>query len=168
VSAAGRRRVGIGDRILVDGAANVVLSVAGGRVRLADDAGAVVTVTIAELAAGPRFKIAAAAAEVPGPDTGLEGLPAAAVEKASWWEAHIAEVVYGLPPDVPAGTRPRPQYDPERTSLTERERAKAAELSAAGRPVPASTRAGQTSASRRRYGRRSGRRQAHRPGRRGS
>ena len=61
------------------------------------------------------------------------------MEEASWWEAHIAEVVYGLPPDAPAGARPRPQYDPERTSLTEREKAKAAELSAAGRPVPAST-----------------------------
>ena len=66
-------------------------------------------------------------------------MPAAAVEEASWWEAHIAEVVYGLRPDAPAGTRPRPQYDPERTSLTEREKAKAAELSAAGKPVPAST-----------------------------
>ena len=61
------------------------------------------------------------------------------VEEASWWEAHIAEVVYGLRPGVPAGARPRPQYDPERTSLMEREKAKAAELSAAGLPVPAST-----------------------------
>jgi len=88
----------------------------------------------------PRFEIAAAASpREPRPEIGLEGLPAAAVEEASWWEAHIAEVVYGLRPDVPAGTRPRPQYDPERTSLTEREKAKAAELSAAGRPVPAST-----------------------------
>ncbi|WP_420497794.1 Mu transposase C-terminal domain-containing protein [Parafrankia soli] len=69
----------------------------------------------------------------------MEGLPAAAVEAASWWESHIAEVVYGLRPDAPAGSRPRPQYDPERTSLTEREKTKAAELSAAGRPVPAST-----------------------------
>src|SRR6267154_1860820 len=34
---------------------------------------------------------------------------------------------------------PRPQYDTGRTSLTERERAKAAELAAAGKPVPAST-----------------------------
>jgi hypothetical protein len=48
-------------------------------------------------------------------------------------------VVYGLRPDAPAGTRPRPQYDPERTSLTQRERAKAAELTAAGSPVQAST-----------------------------
>jgi len=140
VSGVRRRRVGVGDRILVGGTPNVVISVSGTRVRLADDAGAVRTVTAAELAADPRFEIAAAvSSRGPRPEIGLEGLPAAAVEEASWWEAHIAEVVYGLRPDAPAGTRPRPQYDPERTSLTEREKAKAAELSAAGRPVPAST-----------------------------
>ena len=135
-----RRRVGVGDRVLVGGTPNVVVSVSGTRVRLADDEGVVRTVTAAELAGDPRFEIAAAASpRGPRPEIGLEGLPAAAVEEASWWEAHIAEVVYGLRPDAPAGTRPRPQYDPERTSLTDREKAKAAELSAAGRPVPAST-----------------------------
>ena len=98
------------------------------------------TVTAAELADGTRFEIPAAAPpRGPRPETGLEGLPAAVVGEASWWEAHITEVVYGLRPDAPAGTRPRPQYDPERTSLTDREKAKAAELSAAGRLVPAST-----------------------------
>jgi len=140
VSGVRRRRVGVGDRILVGGTPNVVVSVSGTRVRLADDEGAVRTVTAAELATDPRLEIAAAvSSRGPRPEIGLEGLPAAAVEEASWWEAHIAEVVYGLRPDAPAGTRPRPQYDPERTSLTEREKAKAAELSAAGRPVPAST-----------------------------
>ena len=140
MSGARRRRVGIGDRILVGGAPGVVISVTGTRVRVADEAGGVRTVTAAELAGDPRFEIAAPASPRGSrPEIGLEGLPAAVVEEASWWEAHIAEVVYGLRPDVPAGARPRPQYDPERTSLTEREKAKAAELSAAGRPVPAST-----------------------------
>ena len=135
-----RCRVGVGDRVRVDGVANVVISVTGTRVRLADEAGAVRTVTVTELACDPRFEIAAAApSRGPRPEIGLEGLPAAAVEEASWWEAHIAEVVYGLVPDAPAGARPRPQYDPERTSLTEREKAKAAELSVEGRRVPAST-----------------------------
>ncbi|MGD0609308.1 MAG: Mu transposase C-terminal domain-containing protein [Streptosporangiaceae bacterium] len=133
-----RSRVGVGDRVRVGGVANVVISVTGTRVRLADEAGAVRTVTVTELASDPRFEIAAPS-RGPRPEVGLEGLPSAAVEEASWWEAHIAEVVYGLPPDAPAGMRPRPQYDPERTSLTEREKAKAAELSSAGRPVPAST-----------------------------
>jgi transposase InsO family protein len=140
VSGARRRRVGVGDRILVGGTPNVVVSVSGTRVRLADEEGGVLTVTAAELADGTRFEIPAPLSpRGPRPEIGMEGLPAAAVEEASWWEAHIAEVVYGLRPGAPAGTRPRPQYDPERTSLTERERAKAAELSAAGRPVPVST-----------------------------
>lgn len=136
-----RRRVGVGDRVLVGGTPNVwSVSVSGTRVRLADDEGVVRTVTAVELAADPRFEIAvAASSRDPRPKIGLDGLPAAVVEEASWWEAHIAEVVYGLRPDAPTGMRPRPQYDPGRTSLTEREKAKAAELSAAGRPVPAST-----------------------------
>ena len=136
----GRRRVGIGDRILAGGRPNVVIGIAGTRVRMADEDGAVSTATIAELVTDPRFEFPAAAPPAGArPGIGMEGLPAAAVEEASWWEAHIAEVVYGLRPDAPAGTRPRPQYDPDRTSLTERERSKAAELAAAGRPVPAST-----------------------------
>ncbi len=140
MSGARRRQVGIGDRILAGGRPGVVISVAGTRVRMADEEGTVRTVTVAELVTDPQFEIPAAApSRGTRPGIGLEGLPAAAVEEASWWEAHIAEVVYGLRPDAPAGTRPRPQYDPERTSLTERERAKAAELSAAGRPVPVST-----------------------------
>jgi len=140
VSAARRRGVGVGDRILAGGVPNVVVSVSGTRVRLADDEGRVQTVLASELADGTRFGIPAPVSpRGPRPETGLEGLPAAAVEEASWWEAHIAEVVYGLRPDAPAGARPRPQYDPERTSLTGREKAKAAELSAAGKTVPAST-----------------------------
>jgi transposase InsO family protein len=140
VSAARRRGVGVGDRILAGGVPNVVVSVSGSWVRLADDKGTVQTVTAAELADSSRFGIPSPVPpRGPRPETGLEGMPAAAVEEASWWEAHIAEVVYGLRPDAPAGTRPRPQYDPGRTSLTEREKAKAAELSEAGKPVPAST-----------------------------
>ena len=140
MSAARRRGVGVGDRILAGGVPSVVVSVSGTRVRLADDKGRVQTVTAADLADGTRFGIPSPVSPRGSrPETGLEGLPAAAVEEASWWEAQIAEVVYGLRPDAPAGTRPRPQYDPERTSLTGREKAKAAELSAAGKKVPAST-----------------------------
>ena len=60
-------------------------------------------------------------------------------EAARWWERHIAEVVYGLPPDAPPGTQPKSQYDPELHSLTAREKAKAGELAAAGHRVSAST-----------------------------
>jgi hypothetical protein len=60
------------------------------------------------------------------------------MEQALWWERHIVEVLRGLPPDAPQGAVPRPEYDPELVSLTRREQAKAAELTAAGRPVTAS------------------------------
>jgi len=107
---------------------------------MADEEGTVTMATVAELAASPGFELSAAApARHARPGIGLEGLPAAAVEEASWWEAHIAEVAYGLRPDAPEGSRPRPEYDPERTTLSGRERAKAAELAAAGKQVTAST-----------------------------
>jgi transposase InsO family protein len=135
-----RRRIGIGDRLLAGGRPVVVIGISGPRVRMAAEDGTVTAATIAELLADPQFEFPAAAPpRGTRPGIGLEGLPAAAVEEASWWEAHIAEVVYGLRPDAPEGTPPKPEYDPERTSLTERERAKAAELSSEGRPVPAST-----------------------------
>jgi putative transposase len=75
----------------------------------------------------------------PGPQVGLAGLPPELAERARWWEAHIIEVVDGTRPDMPAGTPPWPEYDAQRTSLRERERAKAAELSVPGKPVSAST-----------------------------
>jgi transposase InsO family protein len=140
VSGGRPRRVGIGDRVLADGRPAVVIGIAGTRVRMADEDGTVTTATIAELVASPRFELPAVVpAKGPGPGIGLEGLPAAVVEEASWWEPHITEVVYGTRPDAAAGMRPRPEYDPERTTLTGRERAKAAELTAAGRPLTAST-----------------------------
>ena len=136
----GRRRLAVGDRVGVEGVGHIVIGVSGTRVRLADGAGNVQTVTVTELLSEGRFElIDTGVPEVARPEIGLEGLPADAVEEASWWEAHIVEVVHGVPPDAPAGTRPKPRYDPERTSLTAREKAKAAELAAAGRPVPVST-----------------------------
>jgi hypothetical protein len=121
VSGGRPRRVGIGDRVLADGRPAVVIGIAGTRVRMADEDGTVTTATIAELVASPRFELPAVVpAKGPGPGIGLEGLPAAAAEEASWWEPHITEVVYGTRPDAPAGTRPRPEYDPERTTLTGR------------------------------------------------
>jgi transposase InsO family protein len=135
-----RQQLRVGDRIRVDGVEQVVIGVSGTAIRLVGEAGGVSTVGVVELASDPRFELlgtdAPAAAR---PEIGLDGLPAGALEEALWWEAHIAEVVYGLPPDASAGARPDPRYDPEQTSLTAREKAKAAELTAAGHPVAVST-----------------------------
>jgi len=136
-----RRELQAGDRITVDGRPGTVTGVCGGRLRFACDGGEAGDGLVADLLAAGRLEFPAAggrAARV-SPDTGLEGLPADVLAEASWWEAHVAEIVYGLPPDSPPGRRPRPEYDPEVTNVTSREQAKAAELAAAGRPVPAST-----------------------------
>jgi hypothetical protein len=133
-------QLGIGDRIRVDDVPHVVIGVSGTLVRLADEAGQVQTVTMVGLLTDARFELAGAGARrVPAVEVGLEGLPPAAAEEARWWERHIIEVLHGLPPDAPPGTRPASCYDPEVRSLAAREKAKAAELAAAGRPVAAST-----------------------------
>ena len=38
----------------------------------------------------------------------LDRLPARTMEPARWWERHLIEVITGVPPDSPPGTRPRP------------------------------------------------------------
>ena len=118
----------------------MVLGASGPLIRFADDDGAVEEAAVAELVGSGRMRLQPRGpGGHPAAQTGLAGLPPEAVERARWWEAHIIEVVDGTPPDAPAGTPPRPAYDVERTSLAEREQAKAAELSAPGRPVAAST-----------------------------
>ena len=127
-----------GDRVIIDGRPQVVLGASGTAIRFAGDDGAVEEAAIAELAGSGRLQLRPAGGRA-GPQVGMAGLPPEMVERARWWEAHIIEVVDGTRPDVPAETPPRPEYDVQRTSLREREQAKAAELSAQGRPVSAST-----------------------------
>ena len=129
-----RRRITVGDRVRVDGADHIVIGVTGPRVRLADDTGAVLTVTVIELLTDPRFDLVDTRAPVvPRPEVGLEGLPAAAARRRRGGRPTSSRWCTGCRRTPRAGARPKPQYDPERTSLTAREKAKAAELSAAGR-----------------------------------
>ncbi len=116
-----------------------MIGLAGTTVRLAGPDGALTEATVAELASAPDFE--RVGVRVPGPlpaASPLDGLPEAAVAEALWWERHIVEVLRGLPPDALPGAVPRPEYDPGLVSLTRREQAKAAELTAAGKPVTAS------------------------------
>lgn len=135
-----RQQVSVGDRVRVEGAEQVVIGVSGTAVRLVGQDGGLTTVGVTALASDGQYELLNA--EVPAvtrPEIGVDGLPAGALEEASWWEAHIVEVVYGRPPDAPAGTRPDPRYDPQRVSLSAREKAKVAELNAAGYRVAVST-----------------------------
>lgn len=72
------------------------------------------------------------------PTARIAEFPKKAAEQARWWEGHILEVLHGLPPDAPHGAVPRPEFDPRQRCLAERERAKAAELTAAGHRMTAS------------------------------
>jgi putative transposase len=138
--AGGQGMIRAGDRIVVDGRPRVVLGASGTAIRFADDDGVVEEAPVAELAGSGRLLLPPRGTGGHlGAQVGLAGLPPEAVERARWWEAHIMEVVDGTRPDAPAGTPPRPAYDVQHTSLRERERAKAAELSTPDRPVAAST-----------------------------
>ncbi|MEU2120147.1 Mu transposase C-terminal domain-containing protein [Streptomyces sp. NPDC016459] len=92
-----------------------------------------------ELLAAEDFAVIGSPVRMPLPAASLmETLPEQARQKALWWEGHILEVLHGLPPGAGPDAEPRPDYGPGR-SLTVRERAKAAELTAAGHPAAAST-----------------------------
>lgn len=132
--------LGPGDRVRFDDVVHTVVGVSGTLVRLADLDGTVTTVALTVLQSYKDFALVDARERQPLPPVGvLDGLPAAAVERALWWERHILEVLHGLPPDSPAGAVARVEYDPGLHSLTRREHAKAAELVAAGHQVTAST-----------------------------
>jgi putative transposase len=131
--------LGIGDRVRFGGRDQVVIGVSGPVVRLAGTGGEVVTVSVCGLLADGGFAVLDSRPRPGMPQVSvLDGLPAEAVDEARWWERHIAEVLTGVPPDASEGTIPRPEYDPAVVTLTRREQAKAAELTAAGHPVTAS------------------------------
>ncbi|HCU91683.1 MAG TPA: integrase [Actinobacteria bacterium] len=94
---------------------------------------------LAELLSAPGFRLVTRVPAALPPRGLLDALPDAAAEQARWWERHVIEVVTGVPPEVAAGTRPRPEYDPQSRTLRQREMAKVGELAAAGHRVPLST-----------------------------
>jgi hypothetical protein len=117
-----------------------VVGVTGTRVLLADQQGRVTTAALPVLAAAADFALVDRHEPAGLPPLGtLEGLAPEAVEAARWWERHILEVLHGHDPQAAPGLAPRPEYEPSRHSLSQRERAKAARLTAAGHQVSAST-----------------------------
>ena len=134
-----KSRLRVGDRVRFSGAVRTVIGLSGTVVRLAGPGGALTEVMLAELLAAGDFERVGVPSSASLPSASpLDGLPDEAVAQAQWWERHIVEVLRGIPPDAQPGTAPKPEYDPRLVSLTRREQAKAAELTAAGRPVTAS------------------------------
>ncbi|MDF3313400.1 Mu transposase C-terminal domain-containing protein [Rhodococcus sp. T2V] len=137
------RLLKIGDRVVFDGAEHVVAGLSGVWVRLAAPDGTAAAVLVTHLVNSPGFAIVGPSEVSAGPG-GLAGqsltdVPAAAADRAREWERHVVEVETGLPPGVGPEAVPRPEYDPARTTIRQREAAKAAEMTAAGTPTSAIT-----------------------------
>jgi putative transposase len=100
-------RLAVGDRVRLAGTLQTVIAVAGTTVRLAASSGVVTEMSVAQLLMSEGFEMAAVSSRpLLPPSTLLEGLPEAVAAEALWWERHIVEVLRGVPPQAPAGTRP--------------------------------------------------------------
>ncbi|MEU3689191.1 Mu transposase C-terminal domain-containing protein [Streptomyces narbonensis] len=127
----------VGDRVLFEETEHTVVGIEGTAVRLHGDDGRDQVILLPYLLASDGFALIGSASDPEEfASVGvLEALPPAAVAEARFWERHVTEVEHGLPCDAAPSSRPRPDYDPARTSLAERERAKADELAVLGQPV---------------------------------
>ncbi|MEV4049624.1 hypothetical protein AB0J55_00400 [Amycolatopsis sp. NPDC049688] len=111
----------------------------GATVRLVDDAGHTELVLLAALLAAPDLELIDSA---PARGTRLtavgllEQLSTGVLERAREWERHVIEAETGFAPDA---TTARPGFEPSRTTVAERDTAKAGELTAAGVPTTART-----------------------------
>lgn len=123
-------RLAVGDRVRFDGRACTVADVYGRSLTLADAVGGEEHVDVVALVRGPGFSVLDRA--VPASSAGPSRPTGSADERAHWWVPHIVEVLTGLPPGAPPGVRPRPEFDPARRTLGEREEAKSEELRRAG------------------------------------
>jgi transposase InsO family protein len=130
----------VGDWVHVEGEDHQVVGLAGTQVRLRSRGGSSSVVMLSFLMASPGFRVV----DGPAPPTVepfglLDTLPPELVARAREWERHLVEVVTGLPADAGPGATPRPGYDPQESTLAQREQVKAVELTDAGRPVSART-----------------------------
>jgi hypothetical protein len=140
VTSARPGRLRLGDRVRFAEHTYTVVGLSGTSVRLADVHGTGMLVDAVHLQSAEDFAVLGAGDRAAlGSAALLEHLPGPVAERALWWQRHLVELLTGLRPDAPAGSRPRPEYDPGGHSLAERERAKAAELTALGETISART-----------------------------
>lgn len=127
--------VEVGAHVTYRGQTWQVAALQGPRVYLLQETGAEVSLLLGRLFADPGFEVVGARAPDAVPQWGLfKTVPVAAQQRALAWLPHIREVETGWP--HPEGGRDgqtmRPEYDPERWTLAQREAAKAKELAALG------------------------------------
>ncbi|MDX3801093.1 transposase [Streptomyces sp. AK04-3B] len=134
VAGAQHRQVKLGAYVTFEDRAWQVAAVAGASVTLVGEDGQTASVLASFLFADPAFTVVGSPATGVQPWGLLESVPERERERALAWQRHIREIETGLP-DGPGSTGvPRPEYDPHRQSMAEREQAKADELTRLGWP----------------------------------
>jgi transposase InsO family protein len=134
VAAASGRQVKLGAYVTFQGGTWQVAAVAGASVTLVGEDGQTASVLAAFLFADPAFTVVGSPAAGVQPWGLLESVPERERERALAWQRHIREIETGLPGGPGSVGTPRPEYDPQRTSMAEREQAKADELARLGWP----------------------------------
>ncbi|MGW1288630.1 Mu transposase C-terminal domain-containing protein [Streptomyces sp. NPDC002586] len=137
----------VGQRVRFEGQVRGVLEVTAQAAVLEDTESPHRVVALIGLFETADFEILFQPERMPLPPSGLlETFAPDVMKRALWWEEHILEVLHGLPPGVEPGTPPRPGYGPG-TSVTSRQKTKAAELAALGHEI----KSGAVGLRRRRY-----------------
>ncbi|MFJ4828292.1 transposase [Streptomyces bacillaris] len=127
--------VEVGAHVTYRGQTWQVAALKGQQVYLLQETGTEVSLLLGRLFADPGFEVVGARAPEAVPQWGLfETVPLAAQQRALAWLPHIREVETGWPHPYGGrdGQRMRPEYDPERWTLAQREAAKAKELATLG------------------------------------
>ncbi|MET7665906.1 Mu transposase C-terminal domain-containing protein [Streptomyces sp. NPDC005463] len=128
-----RPSVRVGAHVRFRGVKWQVVALSGQDVHLVGPDGGGGVVLAGHLFADPGFSVIGADVPQAAPQWGLfETAPTAAREKALAWQRHVREVECGLAGGPGSEGAVRPQYDPARHTLAEREQAKAQELTALG------------------------------------
>ncbi|MFF9788917.1 transposase [Streptomyces nigrescens] len=132
-----RPAVEVGAHVAYRGQTWQVAALQGQQVYLLQEGGAETSLMLGRLFADPGFEVVGARTPDAVPQWGLfETVPVAAQQRALAWLPHIREVETGWP--HPEGSRDgrtmRPEYDPERWTMAQRDAAKAKELTALGFP----------------------------------
>ncbi|WP_234545305.1 Mu transposase C-terminal domain-containing protein [Streptomyces shenzhenensis] len=125
----------VGVHVVYRGQTWQVAALQGQQAYLLQEDGTEASLLLGRLFADPGFEVVGGRAPEAVPQWGLfETVPLAAQQRALAWLPHIREVETGWP--RPEGSREgqtmRPEYDPERWTLAQRDAAKAQELAALG------------------------------------
>jgi hypothetical protein len=129
--------VEVGAHVVHQGKTWQVAAVQGQQIYLLQENGTEKALLLGRLFADPGFEVVGARVPEAVPQWGLfETVPPTVQQRALAWLPHIREVETGLPhaPGSRAGQTMRPEYDPARWTLAQRDAAKARELTALGFP----------------------------------